>query len=145
MALREHLSARQHGDDVGEVGHDAQIVLHHQNGVLGRDTLDQRRDLVDVLVAHAGHRFIQEHHLRVERERGCDLERALAPIGHLDGRRIGKFAEADIVQQLLRAMVEVVEHGLGAPEIKGAAVLALKRNTNVFRRGHVRKYRRDLK
>src|SRR3569623_3406032 len=74
MALREHLPARQHGDDVGQIGHDAQIMLDHQDGVFRRDALDERRDLVDVLVTHAGHRLIQKHHLRVERERGRDLE-----------------------------------------------------------------------
>src|SRR6478672_4949816 len=144
VALRKHLPARQHGDDVGEIGHDAQIMLDHQDGVFRRDALDQRRDLVDVLVAHAGHRLVQQHHLGVERERRCDLERALAAVGHLDRGRIGKLAEADIVQQFTRAIVEAVEHGLGAPEIEGTAVLALKRDADVFQRGEMRKYRRDL-
>src|SRR6478609_819683 len=73
MALRQHLPARQHGDDVGEIGHDAQIMLDHQDGVLRRDTLDQRRDLVDVFVTHSSHRLVQKHHFRIERQRGCDL------------------------------------------------------------------------
>lgn len=144
MALRQHLPARQHGNDVGKIGHDAQIMLDHQDGIFRGDAFDQRRDLVDVLVAHTGHRLVQQHHLGVERERGCDLECALAPVGHLDRGRIGKLAEADIVQQLARAIVEAVEHGFGAPEIERAAVLALKRNTNVFERSEMRKHRRDL-
>src|SRR6266567_6377183 len=98
VALREHLPARQHGDDVGEIGHDAQVMLDHQDGVFRRDPLDQRRDLVDVLVTHAGHRLVQQHHLRIERERGRDLKRALAPIGHLDRRRVGELAETHTVQ-----------------------------------------------
>ncbi|MGY4375475.1 hypothetical protein ACVWZ3_003114 [Bradyrhizobium sp. i1.3.6] len=57
---------------------------------------------------------------------------------------MGKLAEADIVQQFTRAIVEAVEHGLGAPEIEGTAVLALERDANVFQRGEMRKYRRDL-
>ena len=76
-----------------------QIVLDHQDGVFRRDALDQRRDLVDVLVAHAGHRLVEQHHLRIERQRGGDLQRALAAIGHLDRRRVGEFAQADIVEQ----------------------------------------------
>src|ERR1700757_3345749 len=50
IALREHLSPGQHGDDVGEIGDHAQIMLHHQDGVFRRDALDQRGDLVDVLM-----------------------------------------------------------------------------------------------
>src|ERR1700716_1108258 len=85
VAFGEHVTARQNRDDVGEGGDHAQIVLDHQDGVLRRDALDQRGDLVDVLVAHAGHRLVEQHHFRIERQRGCDLERALAAIGHLDG------------------------------------------------------------
>src|SRR6201989_1586536 len=59
VTFREHLAARQHRDDVGEVGHHGEIMLDHQDGVLRRDALDQRRDLVDVLVAHAGHRLLR--------------------------------------------------------------------------------------
>src|SRR5437588_2734199 len=116
IALSQHLAARQHGDDVGEVGDDVQIMLDHQDGVFRGDALDQARDLVDVLMAHAGHRLVEQPHLRIKRQRGCDLERALAAIGHLDRGRIGEFAQAHIVQQLERAAVEAVEYRFGAPE-----------------------------
>src|SRR5437764_5825287 len=106
MALREHLPSRQHGDDVGEIGHHAQIMLDHEDGVFRRDALDQRRDLVDVLVAHAGHRLVQQHHLRIERERRRDLQRALAPLRHLDRQRVAKLATAGIAQPPPRAIVE---------------------------------------
>src|SRR5580692_11708563 len=46
ISLRQHLPARQHGDDVGEIGDYAQILLDHQDGVFRRDALDQRGDLV---------------------------------------------------------------------------------------------------
>src|SRR5215831_5054979 len=107
IALREHLSAGQHGDDVGEIGDHAQIMLDHQDGVFRRDALDQRGDLVDVLMPHAGHRLVQQHHFRVERQGGCNLQCALAAIGHFDRRHRGKLAQADIVQQLERALVVV--------------------------------------
>ena len=48
------------------------------------DALDQRGDALDVLVRHARGRLVEQHHLRVERERGGDLERALAAVGQLD-------------------------------------------------------------
>src|SRR5689334_8882588 len=54
----KHLTPGQHRDAVRQVRHDAQIVLDHQDGIFGGDTLDQGGDLVDVLVTHAGHRLI---------------------------------------------------------------------------------------
>src|SRR6478736_2806430 len=110
IAFRQHLAARQHRDDVRKVGHHAQIVFDHQDGVLGRDALDQRRDLVNVFVAHAGHRLVEQHHLGVERQRCRNFKCALASIGHLDRRRVGEFAQTDVVQQLMRPPVETIEH-----------------------------------
>src|SRR3569833_1867635 len=78
--LGQHLAAGQHRDAVGEVRDDAQIMFDHQDGIFGGDPLDQGGDLVDVLVTHAGHRLVQQHHLRIERERGRDLQRALASV-----------------------------------------------------------------
>ena len=141
IAFRQHLPARQHGDDVGKIGHNAEIMFDHQDRVLRRNALDQRRDLVDVFVSHAGHRLVEQHHLRIERQRRCNLKCALAPVGHLDRRRVGELAEADIVEQFMGAVVEAVEHRRGAPEIEGVAVLALQRDPDVFERGEVRKHR----
>src|SRR5260370_28968914 len=42
------------------------------------------------------------------------------------------------------AVVEAVDHALGAPEVEGPAVLALQRDTDIFERGQMRKYRRNL-
>src|SRR3954452_15788771 len=41
VALRQHPAARQHGDAVAEILDNAQIVLDHQHGAIGRDALDQ--------------------------------------------------------------------------------------------------------
>ena len=96
-------------------------------------------------MTHAGHRLVQEHHLGIERQRGSDFERALAPIRHLDRGRAGEFVQAHIVQQFQRAAVEAVEHRLGAPEIEGVAMLALQRDPHVFQRSEMREDCRDLK
>src|SRR3954470_970091 len=48
VAFGEHRATRQHGDDVGKVGDDAQIMFDHQDGVFRGDALDQCCDLVDV-------------------------------------------------------------------------------------------------
>src|SRR6266404_5404952 len=110
IAFRQHMTARQHRDDVGEIGDDAEVVFDHQDRVFRRDALDQGGDLVDVFVPHAGHRLVEQHHFRFERQRGRDFERALAPIGHLHRRRHRKLAEADIFEQFTGAAVEAVEH-----------------------------------
>src|SRR5215470_8753965 len=77
VAFRQDAPARQHRDAVREVGNDAEIVLDHQHGAIGSDRLDERADASDVLVPHPGHRLVEQHELRIERERGGDLERAL--------------------------------------------------------------------
>src|ERR1700731_2386815 len=45
IALRQHLAARQHRDDVGQVGDHAQIMFNHQDGVFRGDAFDQGGDL----------------------------------------------------------------------------------------------------
>src|SRR3569832_2923837 len=61
VSLCEHLAAGQDGDAVGQVRDDAEIMLDHQDGLFGGDALDQRGDLVDVLMAHASHWLVQQH------------------------------------------------------------------------------------
>src|SRR3954453_23624647 len=73
VAFGAHMTARQNGDDVGEVGNHAQIVLDHQDGVFRRDALDQGCDLVDVFVAHAGHRLAGQHNFRIGGHAGWDF------------------------------------------------------------------------
>src|SRR3954462_8940211 len=86
IAFCQYLAGRQHRDDVGPVGAHAEIMFDHENGVLRRNALDQRCDLVDVFMTHAGHRLVEQHHLGVERQRRRNFERALAAVGHLDRR-----------------------------------------------------------
>src|SRR2546423_982789 len=90
VALGEHSAAREHGDAVREVGDHAEIVLDHQHRALGGDRPDERADAIDVFMTHAGHRFVEQQHLRVKRQGGCDLERALAAVWQLDRRPVGE-------------------------------------------------------
>src|ERR1700730_8393261 len=61
MAFRQHVTACQDGDEVGEISHHAEIMFDHQDGVFCGDTLDQRGDLVDVFMSHDGHRLCVRH------------------------------------------------------------------------------------
>src|SRR3984885_5619158 len=68
IALGEHASPGQHRNAIGEMSDDLQIVLDHQDRAIGRDAPDQRRDPIDVLMAHARHRLVEQQHFRIERQ-----------------------------------------------------------------------------
>ena len=87
-------------------------VLSVQDRVFRRNPLDQCGDLVDVFMAHAGHRLIEQHHLGIERQRRCYFKGALAAIGHLYRRRVGELAQSDVVQKFTGAIVEAIKHAL---------------------------------
>src|SRR5262245_21431090 len=72
IAFRQHAAAREYGDAMGEVGHDAEIVLDHQHRAICCDRFDERADAVDVLVSHSGHRLVEQQHFRIERQGGGD-------------------------------------------------------------------------
>src|SRR5262249_18882584 len=75
VALGEHSATREHRDAVGEVGDDAEIVLDHQHRAVGGDRLDECADAIDVFVAHAGHRLVEEKQFPGERQSGFGLQR----------------------------------------------------------------------
>ncbi len=68
ITLGQNLAPRQHGDRVGEIGDDVEIVFDHENGAVGGDALHELGDIVDVFVPHACHRFVEQHHFGIERQ-----------------------------------------------------------------------------
>ena len=112
---------------------------------LARDAADQRDDAVDVLVAHARHRLVEQQHFRIERERGGDLERALAAIGDFARDAVGEVGEPDIVEQrpCARALSGSSTR-LERQKSKLSPRLRCKRDAHVLERGQMRKHRRDL-
>src|SRR3989449_575524 len=144
VALGDDLAAREHRDLIRKIRDDAQVVLDHEHGAVGSDALDERCDALYVRVRHAGRRFVEEHHFRIERERGRDLKRALAPIGQLHGDGLFERRQAHRVQQFPRARIQVAQYPVGSPEIERAAPLALKRDAHVFQNREMRKHRRNL-
>jgi hypothetical protein len=144
VALGENFAAREHRDMVRKRRHHRQVVLDHEHRAVRRDLADQRSDALDVRMGHAGGRFVEQHHLRVEGERGGDLERTLAPVGQLHRGRRGKAAEPDRFNELLGAPVQRVERARGAPELERTATLALQRDAHVLQHREVGKHRRDL-
>src|SRR3989449_8048627 len=143
VAFGEDLAALQDRDPVGKRRHHREIVLDHQDRAVGRHAPDERRDALDVGVRHAGGRLVEQHHLGVERERGGDLERALAAVRQLDGDAGFELGQADRGDQLARAGIELAQHPFRAPEIERMTALSLQRDAHVLAHREARKYRRE--
>ena len=73
---------------------------------LADSLLDQRGHFVYVFVAHALRRLIEQHQLRFHRQRGRDLQRALAPVRQLDRHRAGERPQVHRIQQFHRPRVQ---------------------------------------
>ncbi len=101
-------------------------------------------DAVDVLVAHAGHRLVEQQHFGIERQRRGDLQRALAAVGDFARDMVGEVGKADVVEQFQRPRVEALQHALRAPEVEIVAALALQRDAHVLERGQMREHGRNL-
>ncbi len=119
-------------------------MLDHEHRAALRDPLDEGDDAAHVLVAHPLRRLVEEHHLRVERERRRELERALAAVGQLDRHGVAVVLEPDRREQLHRAAVERGEAALRAPEVEGRPELPLQRHPDVLERGERREHRGHL-
>src|SRR5258708_5015450 len=143
-AFGEHRAALQHRDRVADAGNEAHVVLHHEHRASARDFLDEVPHAVDVLVAHSRRRLVEEHQLRLHRERGGDLERALATVGELPRVDAREALEAYPLEKGHRAAIQRVERPFALPEMKARAQGALQRDAHVLEHGEVRKYRRDL-
>src|SRR5262249_28649769 len=105
VAFCQDSSARQYGNVMGKIGHDGQIVLDHQNGAIGRYAFDQLRHAINVLVTHTCSWFVKQQHLRIERQRGGNLQRPLAAIRKFDCQPVGDRRQTDIGDQLPRPII----------------------------------------
>src|SRR5579862_255982 len=145
VTLGQNLSTAKHGNTVTQIGDHAEIVFDHQDGAVDRQRFDQRADAIDVLAAHARHRLVEQQHLRLERDRRCDLKRALAAIWqfHRQHRSVG--LKSDVREQRAGALIKRVEHLFSAPEIERSPAPALQRDAYVFQHREVRKHGRYLK
>ena len=119
-------------------------MLDHEDRAVHRHATDEGGDAVDVLVTHARHWLVEQHHFGLDGERGREFERPLSPVGYLACLGIGEGGEAHAVEKLERPGVERVERRLRAPEVEGIAPRSLQRNPHVFERGQVREHSRDL-
>ena len=81
-----------------EIGDHAKIVLDHQNRSVRGHAADEIGRTIDVLVAHARHRLIEQHHLGIDRKSRRELQGSFAAIGDFARFRIGEAGETDVVE-----------------------------------------------
>src|SRR5690606_12681165 len=81
VAPRQDFAALQDGDLIADIGDDFEIMFDHQQRAVARHGLDQLGHVLDVLLAHSGQRFVEEQYTWPQRQRGCDFQSALAPVG----------------------------------------------------------------
>ena len=124
--------------------YDRQVVLDHQHRAIRRDALDQRGNAIDIFVRHAGSRLVQQHHFGLERERGRDLQRTLAPVRELDRQRLLEPREAHGVDQFFRARVQRMQRPFRMPEVERMPTFALQCDSHVLQDRKMREHRRNL-
>ena len=113
------------------------MCIRDRDGAAGADALDELRDAVHVFVAHALRRLVQQHQLGLHRQRGGDLERALAAVRQIHGGLVGERAQVDLFQQRAGRLVERGQ-ALGAlPEMERQSGLALQADAHVLKHGPV--------
>ena len=84
-ALRDYLRVRrglgftlqQDGNALADAHDDCHVVLDEEHADAAAQALDERNDGLRFLRAHAGHRLIEQHELRMRGERKPDFQRPL--------------------------------------------------------------------
>ncbi|MCY1434300.1 hypothetical protein D9M71_503580 [compost metagenome] len=112
-------------------------MLDHQHGAADRRLADQLDHPLDVFVAHALGRLVEQHHLRVQGQGGGQLQGALAAVGQFDGLARGEALQVDFFQQLHGALVEPVEAAGRLPEVERGAQRTLQGHAHVLQHAHV--------
>src|SRR5699024_8092498 len=113
----QYFALVEHGNGVGELGDDAEVVVDHEYGALGSDLPNQYSYAADILGAHALGGFVEQQQFRVEGQCRGDFQRPLAAIGQFDTGRVGEVGQADVVEQGHGPLVQRVEDLVRAPEV----------------------------
>ena len=79
-------------------------MLDHQDGDLGRKTLQHLVDHVRLHRGHARRRLIEQQHARPQRECNCDFQQALLAIRQSRHRALGDVGDADLRELRIRLL-----------------------------------------
>src|SRR6202051_5117136 len=93
---------------VADAHHQAHIVLDQQDRyAAGFQVRDRTKQFHAFGHVHAGRRFIEQQHVRFRRERSRNLQQSLLGVRQLCSPIIGTAAEADDLQRLSRAVLDL--------------------------------------
>ncbi|MNR20679.1 hypothetical protein D3C85_1375340 [compost metagenome] len=84
-------------------------MLDHQHRAPLRSLADQCDNAVDILMAHALGRLVQQHDLRLQGQGGGQLQGAFTAIGQFGGLAPGEVLQVHGFEQLHGALVERLE------------------------------------
>jgi len=146
VTLGQHLAVAQYADRTRDLEDDIHVVLDEDERHLL--ALPQAIDLVDhapaFLRAHAGGRFIEQQHARLQHQRQRDIQKLLVAMRQIGRQGIGLVAQAEHVHHLTRALATFGQRKLPA-EHGGAAAMRLHGGIERFRHGERREDAGDLK
>ena len=119
---------------------DAHVVLDQHDGVaaVAMQAPDQLRDLVGLLVAHAGGRLVEQQQMRLQRQRHRDLGGALVAMRELADQPVGLVLQRDQLQRLLDMLMDLGRLGAADPGAQAIAARDFGRDADVLEHRQLR-------
>ena len=101
------LAVVEHEHAVADAHHELHVVLDQQDrravaADVGEEPLERRR----LGRVHSRRGLVEREQLRLGRERAGDLEAALVAVREVPGERVGALRDADVVEELVRALLD---------------------------------------
>ena len=117
-AVADLLAVVEHDHAVGDVHHHAHVVLDQHDGgaELVVDVEDEAAHVLLLLDVHAGHRLVEQQHLRLHRQRAAEVDALLQAVGQAADRRLAVGLDLEEVDDALDdcAVLDLLALG-GAP------------------------------
>ncbi len=120
---------------VRELGDHVEVVLDHQHGTADGNLPDHVCDTRNLVARDAGDRLVEQEQLRLQGDRGGELQCALEPVGEGACFDMGVVAKARAIEIRHRFRVERRQAAVGAPEIVGRRAKPLQRGPHVLQCG----------
>src|SRR5688500_13088630 len=117
-AVADLAAVVEHHHAVGDVHHDAHVVLDQHDGraELVVDVEDEAAHVLLLLDVHAGHRLVEQQHLGLHRERAAQVDALLQAVGHAAHRRLAVGLDLEEVDDALDELAVADLLALGRPD-----------------------------
>ena len=137
-------AVNQNGNAVGEREHRIHVVFDQHHGAFPTQSLQQFHHTPGFRHAKPGHRLIQQQQLRLGGQRDCKLKLTLLAVAQFRHRDVRTMRETDPRQRGMGRLAQMAFLAGIALEMKGVAVMGLRRQRNVVRCGEARQQGRHL-